>query len=190
MSSPPAKAKIYRHRHRAKHGERMNAEQRERYRTDAEYRQSVIDRVHDYHEQFKDRINQERRERYQTDDEYRKKLKAQHAGYRERLLAGHTPTPRPIFKAIDGQSVRVYRISEASRQLGCMSRTVKRWYQHGWIPIPDIDGEKLLTASQIELLKLFYSIPKAMHDRRSECSKIIFECWGNSFWGSRLHGGQ
>ena len=150
----------------------MTPEQRERRRLTAR---------RNYCTRNRERIAAQKREWHRKNLTRSRALNIErHRRQRERLMAGHKPAPKPIYRTLHGNSERLYRVSEAARHIGCSAGAIThRWESQGWIPKPSFDGHRLYTAEQVELLALFFSVPCHDHDKRSKVSKRIFKNWGN-----------
>lgn len=153
-----------------------NDERRARYASDGGYRAKRIKRSRRYYRKHADAVNERRRTRYKDDDR-RALVLAQNQTYRAKVAAGHVPSPAPLHALVKGLRVRVYRVSETARLLGCVDNTINRWIDHGWIPEPHYDQRRLFTTEQVELMALFYSVPQHMHRQRSKVSAKIFRDW-------------
>jgi len=132
----------------------------------------------EYYKANKPQIRQQMADKYKTDPEFRKKILADSKTRDAKIKAGHVPKPPLLHRDTDGTTERLYRMSEAAREVGCCNTAFNRWHDEGWVPEPLIvDGRRLYTQTQTDLIALFYSVNCHNFEKRSEVSKIIFEEW-------------
>lgn len=117
------------------------------------------------------------RERREQDPEFRQSMQQRQRTFRDKVREGHEPAVEPLYRTINGELVRVYRASEASRLIGCSECTIKSWQRGGWIPDSQFQGRPVYTAHQIDLMREYFLIPISDRVMRSKVSKITFDSW-------------
>ena len=131
-----------------------------------------------YYRKSRKQIRQQMADKYKSDPEFRKHVLAESKARDAKVAAGHVPKPPQLHGTVEGNTARLFRMSEAARVIGCSATAFMRWHRDGWIPEPLIvDGRRLYTRGQLDLIGLFYSTPCHDHDARSERSKFVFSKW-------------
>jgi len=99
----------------------------------------------------KDIYNKKRRLKYHSDSVYRAKIIAKRM---ERVVSTKNSNPQKVYRQVQGQVVRVYRITEAAKLVGVMDHTLRGWEKRGFIPKPTIKArQRMYTLSQVSLIK-------------------------------------
>lgn len=173
----PEQVRAYSRQSYARHREERLKILKHRRATDPDFRESLRQIVYASFDKNRQRRYEKTAERMANDSEFAERNKTRWKTFRERVQAGYKPAPDPIYRTVAGNSVRLYRCSETARKIGCAQGTVMRWHSHGWIPEPLYEKRRLYTADQIELMKLFFLMPKHNHDKRSAMSKFIIDNW-------------
>ena len=141
------------------------------------YRDTNMRCSREWYERNREEALKKQRDRARDHPDIAAYRRAAYERYQARIAAGVTPNLYPLYIDVEGDSVRVYRSREVARMIGCSPSSLANWEQQNWLPLAYFNRRRLYTEKQIELIKLFHSVGKKDHDKRTEVSKNIFENW-------------
>jgi len=104
-----------------------------------------------WYENHRAEFNKQRRQRYKKDDEYRVRAISHSQKYRKKE---HVVSGVKHHRLVDGQMVRVYRISQAAKLVGRSVQTLRAWEKLGFVPPLASNGQhRVYRMHQIKLMQ-------------------------------------
>lgn len=104
-----------------------------------------------WYENNKSKHNEARKARYHADPEVRIKAINRQKSYRERNAGQHD---KSHVRVVAGKKREVFRIGEASSQVGRDEQTLRKWEKQGLVPAPTVVSKhRYYTQNQINLMR-------------------------------------
>lgn len=99
----------------------------------------------------KAKLNAKRKQRYHASQEVREKAINRQKNYRERTAGTHDSVH---LRLVAGKKREVFRIGDASEQVGRDEQTLRKWEKQGLIPKPIVASKhRYYTQNQINLMR-------------------------------------